>query len=301
MQIHRFILRISLFIIAFIAFASALYIVSDICINFRKQHFLALKKNITIIFSGDSNIECAINDSLIPHSINIAQSGEAYLYTYVKLKALLEYNKQIKTIFVGFSFHTLDKSYDDLWLFDNEFVIEKNKSYNYLLGLNEKKIIFMNNPKSYLQGITECIKENFVVIGKSYFSGTINNFGGYRYLVRDKLQKNIALIDSLKKNDFHFDEGKNQIKYVKLISDLCRQNNVKLILLNVPKHKVYTKSFNYNIKDYGMTVQSVLMQDSLLDLSAMPLNDSCYGDVTHLNYKGAIVFSRYLNARIHSH
>jgi hypothetical protein len=139
-----------------------------------------------------------------------------------------------------------------------------------------------------------------MTISKSYFTSRIINFGGYKYLVRDKLQENIELNNSKPQKDFVFEEGKNQTKYLKLISDLCQQNNIKLILLNAPKHKSYTTSFNYNINDYGLTVHNILIQDSLLELSALPLQDSCYGDVTHLNYKGAFIFSKYLNEMIRS-
>jgi hypothetical protein len=40
--------------------------------------------------------------------------------------------------------------------------------------------------------------------------------------------------------------------------------------------------------------------DSILDLSRFILPDSCFADINHLNYKGAKIFSEYLNNLIHS-
>lgn len=294
------VLRISIFAVAFILFIGSMYIISDLYLNLRKQYFLKLKSNINIVFAGDSNIECAVNDSLIPNSVNIAQGGEAYLYTYVKLKSLLKYNKQIKTVFLGFSFHTLNQSREKTWLFEEDFVLEKNKYYNYLLGNRERSLIFRTSPKIYVQGIRDYTFTNFISVAKSYYSKNIINFGGYKFLDRNKLQENIKLNKSKPDSVFHFEEGKYQIEYLKRISDLCKENKIKLILLNAPKHSTLTKSFNYNKSDYGFAVSSILENDSLLDLSSLYFPDSCYADVTHLNYKGARIFSELLSEKIYS-
>lgn len=294
------VLRISIFAVAFILFIGSMYIISDLYLNLRKQYFLKLKSNINIVFAGDSNIECAVNDSLIPNSVNIAQGGEAYLYTYVKLKSLLKYNKQIKTVFLGFSFHTLNQSREKTWLFEEDFVLEKNKYYNYLLGNRERSLIFRTSPKIYVQGIRDYTFTNFISVAKSYYSKNIINFGGYKFLDRNKLQENIKLNKSKPDSVFHFEEGKYQIEYLKRISDLCKENKIKLILLNAPKHITLTKSFNYNKSDYGFAVSSILENDSLLDLSSLYFQDSCYADVTHLNYKGARIFSELLSEKIYS-
>jgi hypothetical protein len=292
------IVKIIIFALLFVSFITFFYLLSDKYLNYRKQYFLKLKNNVVVLFAGDSNIECAVNDSLIPNSLNIAEGGEAYLYTYAKLKYLLTYNKQINTVILGFSFHTLDTTYENKWLFSDKFIISKNKSYNYLLESSDKAILISRNPKAYLQGIGEYTVANIIEIGKSYISNKPSNFGGYLYLNRDKLYENIKIDDSTTHTGFHFQTGKYQMKYLKLISDLCKQKRIQLILLNAPKHSSYTNSFNYNINDYGVEVSKLLKNDSLFDISRMYLPDSCYADKTHLNYKGAKIFSEYLNNKI---
>jgi len=297
----RFLVNISFFLLLVIFLTSLLYAVSDFLIKQRTQKLLKIRDDINIVFAGDSNVEGAVNDSLISNSINIAQSGEAYLYTYVKLRNLLQYNSQINTVYIGFSFQNLIKSTEERWLFQDQFVIEKIKNYNYLLGNMEKSLIMKHNPIAYLKGSVECILSNFPVILKSYSSTGIKdkiiNFGGYEYNSRYKLQEDIKM------NSFSgqiFEKGPLQEKYLKMISDMCRQKSIKVVLFNTPKHKYFATRFDKETQNSWISLRKSLSQDSLLDLSMFTLPDSCFFDMDHLNCKGAAIFSKYLNEESHS-
>ena len=148
----------------------SLFYISYHSIKSIKPELLKIGNNISFVFTGDSNVECAINDKLISNSINIAQSGEAYLFTFTKLRSLLEYNPQIKTIFLGFSYNNLLKTTEDLWLFEDSFVIEKIKNYNYLLSEPERQIIKDHNLIAFVKGILQSITNNLSVFIMSYFS-----------------------------------------------------------------------------------------------------------------------------------
>lgn len=294
-----FLINFSLFILLVGSLALGLSILSDYAINQRKNQLLKISKDINIVFMGDSNIECAVNDSLVPNSINIAQSGEAYMYTYVKLKSLLEYNDQIKTIFIGFSNADILKDTEDRWLFSDEFVIEKIASYNYLLNNSDKYLLIKNNPDAYFRGLMKSIFSNFKAFIKSFsrVDRRIRNFGGYEYLVRDKLQEDIKR--NLLVEDKLHEKALVQEKYLMRISQLCQQKSIKLVLLNTPKHK----SPNTNImavKKIWLSIRNSLSRDSLLDLSTLSFPDSCFSDLTHLNYIGAKLFSQYLKEKLHS-
>lgn len=297
---QQFLIKTILFIVLVISITSGLYLLSDYSLKQRKQHLLKIRDDITIVFAGDSNIEAAINDSLISNSINIAQSGEAYLYSYVKLKNLLEYNSQISTVYISFSFQDIVKSTEERWLFQDQFVIEKIKNYNYLFGNQEKKLMIKNNLISYLKGSVESILNNFLVFLKSYSSAVLNtkiiSFGGYRYDAKYKLQEDIK-INSF--SEHRYEKGSIQEKYLKMISQLCRQKSIKLILLNTPKHKYFVTRFDKETKNNWLSLRKSLSQDSLLDLSMFALPDSCFYDMDHLNCKGTAIFSRYLNEKLH--
>ena len=66
-----------------------------------------IKGNISDIYIGDSHIKHAINDSIIPNSLNIAESSESFYFSYFKLKILLENNPSIKKVHLGLSYHNL--------------------------------------------------------------------------------------------------------------------------------------------------------------------------------------------------
>lgn len=294
----RFLISFLVFILLVGSLVFGLSTLSDYAVNQRGNNLLKISKNIDKVFTGDSNVEGAVNDSIIPNSINIAQSGEAYMYTYAKIKSLLEYNDQIKTIYIGFSFWDLIKFTEDRWMFSSEFVIEEITLYNYLLNYYDKSVLIKNNPVAYIKGVLKSIPSNFHVFVKSLhrgeFNGKLINFGGYVDSGRDILQEDIQ------KNTFKeqvFEEGRFQIEYLKKISELCRQKSIKLILLNTPKHIYYYSNIPEAIRQNWISVSNSFSRDSILDLSRLSIPDSCFCDLTHLNSKGARIFSEYLNEK----
>jgi len=302
---RRFIINILIFCGLIVFIAVGLVILSEFCIKSRKSQLLRLRENITVVFSGDSNVECSVNDELIANSVNIATSGEAYFYSYAKIRALLEYNDQINKVFLGYSSGKLSKYIESRWLFSEEFIIEKVKNYNYVLSGSERKILFKSNSKAYTQGLLQSILFNFTGFISSVrvqgSGGKIYKFGGYKYLERNKLKEDIerqGIIDP--DAELQNQPGQFQEKYLKLISDLCKEKSVKLILLDTPKYQYLPDSGKRSSPDSSPGKFTFVPSDSILDLSRLILPDSCFADITHLNYKGATIFSEYLNSLINN-
>jgi hypothetical protein len=296
MIIKDFLLKVLLFVLIVSTLLIMLVFFSDFAIRQREGQLLWLSEDISIVFSGDSYVECAVDDNIVGHSINIAESGEAYLYSYVKLKSLIDNNKNIKVVFLGFSYGDVLMEKEIDWLFSDQFVIEKVQHYNYLLSSSEKALLFNRNPQAYLKGVVKSVYYNLVAVLKSYYSSRsgrkLINFGGYKYLVRDKLQVDpgIELYKSVP-----VEKSAVQEKYLGLISDLCRDKSVRLVLFETPKYKTYNMNVDDNVRQIWLNVRNSFPGDSLLNLSEFTLPDSCYGDLTHVNYRGARIFSRYLN------
>jgi hypothetical protein len=68
-----------------------------------------------------------------------------------------------------------------------------------------------------------------------------------------------------------------------------------LILINTPVYKPEIYESIDKLNDFYDTYLSGV---KYLDYSAFPLPDSCYGDIGHLNYKGAQIFSKYLQENL---
>lgn len=90
-------LKLLLFIVIIVTLITVMVLLSDYLINKRKDKVLELSPDRYIVFAGNSTVECAVEDKLIDHSINVAQAGEAYLYSFAKIKALLDQNTHIRT------------------------------------------------------------------------------------------------------------------------------------------------------------------------------------------------------------
>ncbi len=292
----RFLSKLVLFAIIIIVIFAGLVLSSGYLISSRKHQLLKLSDDIHYIFAGNSAVECAVNDRLVKHSINIAESGEAYLYSYAKIKALAETNKHLKAVFLGYSFADLLLEKEESWVFSDEFIIEKVQHYNYLLGPSERKLLFSNNPRAYFNGLIKSVFNNISSALKANSEprspGQLIKFGGYKYLVRDKLKSDPG-VDLFNKGPVK--SSIQQVRYLNLISEFCRQNSITLILLTTPKHKSYNENLDNANLQLWLDVRNAMAADFLLDLSRYSLPDSCFGDMSHLNYRGAEQFSKYLN------
>jgi len=294
-------LKLFLFSIIIVLILTGLILSSDYLINKRKDHFLRISPETYFVFAGNSTVECAVDDRLVSHSINIAQAGEAYLYSYAKIKALLENNKNIKTVFISYSYADLLIEKEETWLLSDYFIVEKVKHYNYILDRPERCFLVESNPDAYFRGVVKSIVKSYESVLKSFitasYTNSIPNYGGYKRLEMDKLTVDPGIETG---------EGEivlqslQQIKYLKMISDLCHQKSVNLVLLNPPKHKSYNENVSRGVKQLWLEVHQSLSADSLLDLSGFLMSDSCYGDLSHVNFRGARLFSRHLNEILNS-
>lgn len=282
-----------------IALITAVIYVSDMLINIRRGQLLSISPDTYLVFAGNSTVECSVDDRLIYHSINIAQAGEAYLYSYSKIKALLENNAHIRYVFISYSYADLLIEKEETWLLSDYFMVEKVQNYHYLLDKQERVFLVKSNPAAYLNGLIKSVVKSLGTVARSLGTESsanfIPNFGGYKRLERDKLSVDPGLEAGW---DQSVQQSTSQIRYLRMISELCQQHSVTLILFNPPKHKSYIENVNPEIRQLWLDTRNSLPSDSLLDLSGFLMPDSCYGDLSHLNYKGARVFSHHLNEKL---
>lgn len=290
-----------LFILICTALVIGMTYVSDILLNTQKRALLNLSPDTYLVFAGNSTVECSVDDRLIDHSINIAQAGEAYLYSYAKIKALLKENPQIRYVFISYSYADLLFEKEETWLLSDYFMVEKVQNYHYLLESRERVFLFRSNPEAFLKGLVKSVVKSLGTVARSFLTesseNSIPNFGGYKRLVRDKLSIDPGIETG---TDESVQQSTIQIRYLRMISELCQQHSVKLVLFNPPKHKSYKENVNHEVMQLWLDVRDSLPSDSLLDLSGFMMPDSCFGDLSHLNYRGARVFSHQLKELLYS-
>lgn len=115
-------------------------------------------------------------------------------------------------------------------------------------------------------------------------------FGRYLYLKRNKLEEAINRFEP-EKNIVALSEL--HIKYLVKIIEFCKEKNIQLIFITTPHHKYFLEKNNSYIQTINSYIYSFVGNHTYLDFSSFKFpSDEYYGDLTHLNYKGATYFSK---------
>lgn len=271
---------IVLFTLIFVSVDLSEYVVN-------KNSDFKLSNNTKYLVLGHSHPECAFNDSLIENFKNISQSGESYYYTYFKAKKIIEQNPSIETVFIEFTNNQINESMNS-WIWKEKYMNYRYPRYSPFMNFTDKMVLAKNNLSGYLNSTSLSLKENSSRIINQNFNFS-NSIGGYLYLVRDKTD---SLVNNIKKGYFlpeNFRISENNLEYLNKIIELCEEHGKKVILIRSPQHSKYSGYSNENI--YQEIRNNLFPQIEYLDFSKFPLDNSEFGDLEHLNHKGAKIFS----------
>jgi hypothetical protein len=248
-----------------------------------------------MIVIGDSHTECAIDDGIFTQAANISDGGTAFIYSYGKLRRFLDENEHIDTVLLSFHYAPLLKGSGNAGVLGNKSILGHLPLYFFLMGKNEY-FVFQNNSLTVVAAIARIPVKNIRAILKFFVKRTILyndlHIGGYNRLDRNKLYKDIALQEH--NNNSTITPGEYspyQLLYLQKIAGLCAERNVELILFNAPTYNPAKYGRNDELLAYYHTYLDGI---KYMDYSGFPLPESGYGDIGHLNYKGAEIFSRYL-------
>lgn len=265
-------------------------------IIFKKQqpeHY-RFDANIENLLLGHSQPECALNDSIIEKSVNKCQGGEAYFYTYTKLKKLLAVNNQIKTVYLSFSNNQIGKEMDK-WTYGDIYILDKYPAYFYEMALQDKCVLIKENFKSVISAESKILKRNLVDLlkNKGQFKEPLY-WGEHLPLQHEKVDSLIKenFIDKIvQQNEKGF--STINIDYLKKIVVLCKEEKVQLVFFRLPIHQLLRETYDEKVFDSirRKHFDSVLF----LDCADYTISNDKYVDFSHLNYKGANEFSDFFN------
>ena len=277
----RFIRNLLMFSIFFIG--STLLLVSGATHLKRNIISFDIPRSKTILVVGDSYTECAINDSILTNAFNFSQGGTTYFHSYLKIREILEHNPHIDTIVLSYSYKEMAKSRDN-WFYGAESIQFMMPIYYFLFNDNDFYALFISNPHDVLSNIPR------IIFTKNY---SIDHLGKYLYLERDKLQeaKN-RYIASDKEEKVEY--SKHQEEYLLKIYNLVRSKNIDLILQHTPIHPFLKEELEENKYDYYSLAEQKLPKAKIVDHSNMDIPEYGFGDLDHLNHKGARLYSEYL-------
>lgn len=262
-------------------------------INSTRTKMVHVEDNVHIAFFGNSQIESSINDTIVQGAFNWARSFETPEFVYAKIKLLKKCNPQIDTVFIGFdnvlTFHSDREEFPyrichpylyDMYTIEDWFNILKNSEQS-------RWINYFIYPYSW-----EKMKD-YRLLGKNdVTTRDWNDLGGYVYLTRNKLEEHRKRY-TYKPHDL-WKCSKNAYYFLDKSIEFCKDNNIQLVFICAPQHKEHQQ----NTESYRTEYAEHYSQIPFYDYVSMELPDSCFADLNHLNYKGAKVFSRFINEQI---
>jgi hypothetical protein len=242
---------------------------------------------------GDSHIQNAVDDSQLPYTINLSQGLEAFVFSYAKLKIVLESHPGIKKVLLGCGYHNLSRSYERSFTGQDASAVSKRSFF--LLSLKEQYwLLWLNRDKSipFLRSSIKTGYSNVISADKDY------SFIGYHIDLNIARSVNTETINKLVNEDYY--SGKNlvdfspsNIYYLNKIMGLCKSRNVELFILNTPTHPAYNGLVPDQYKDKLRSL--VKGKAKLIEFNDLQLADSCFlPDGHHISGKGAAIITKYL-------
>lgn len=289
---RKFIKLSLLFSLLFVGITLLVIELSELVIT--KKADFRLNRNIKYIVVGHSHPECAFNDSLIDNLKNLAESGESYFYSYIKTKKVIEQNPSLEVVFIEFTNNQIKASMDK-WIWNDNYLNYRYPRYSSFMSASDKTLLLENNFDGFLTYSSLSARQNLGRILSSNFTYS-NNIGGYKYLERNKTD---SLLKTSNKtiplsNDYRLCE--NNLAYLTKMIKYCQEKGKKVILIRSPQHQKYNGYSNE--LSYQKVRKERFNSIDYLDFSKFELENNEFGDLDHLNYKGAKIFSNWFSSML---
>lgn len=240
-----------------------------------------------VIIAGDSRIMTSIDPEKIDSSVNIAQNSESYVITYHKLKLILENNDNVEQILLGFSYPSFSAYLDGIFEDDIATADVLTRIYP-LMSLEDFTVLEVDEEKYY-----QVLFKNLFVYPHINHQKYMGGFSRLEYGL-DKADLESVILRH------YYDEDTNNIgispvaeKYLDSIILLAEEEEVELILVNVPLQEDYLEQIPENFREYYEEVKQECISEGVevLDYGDLPMEDRYFKDYNHLDYEGATYFT----------
>lgn len=278
-----------------LALLSILLVIVAINITLKSKSSFEINPNITRLILGHSHPECAYNEQFIDHTANFAQSGESYVYTFIKAKELIKSNPHVKEIFIEFTNDQINFSKNN-WIWDDAFLSEKYPKYSPFMSFEDHSLLFRGNTIGFLNTLSVAANKNMynLINNKTDYTSYI---GGYKALDHQLDTSENDKTTSITSRQTSIDSvSKTNLLYLKKLVDFCEAQNLKVYLIRSPLHKNNTDLKNEQV---FQSVRGDYFEGiDFLDFADFPLKDSDFADLEHLNVQGATTYSKWFNLQL---
>jgi hypothetical protein len=291
----RFFKNILLFFLISIGIIIFTIVLTNISLsNLKSKHLI--DKSVNTLILGHSHSERAFDSDIIPNALNLSQGGDSYFYIYLKVKALIKHNSQLKRIIVNFSNNQIDvrmnqRIWDDLHM-GYKFV--KLSAY---ADFDDHLLLLKKNRKSYIPTLFLGTRKNLdiLITNKTNLYKT-KEWGAYNKSFKTGLF--LKKINKPKPTETSIKPGLSlkNLEYLEKIITICKSNNVDIFLIRTPVHKTY--EYLRNDLQFDSIYNKNFKHIPFIDLKDFPLKDSSFQDAGHVNYKGSELLSVFLRDKI---
>jgi hypothetical protein len=241
--------------------------------------------NIKYVILGNSHPECAYNDTLLNRFLNLSKSAESYYFTFFKIQKIIAQNKQIDTFFIECSNIQFTEQMD-------ESIWGRKSSTRYILyapfiPIQHHKVLIKNNVLGLLNNISVGARTNATKLISNDLTYQ-DQIGGYLFLERDKTDSLLQHIPTQSENNSH-QLSLTNIYYLEQLITYCQKQHKKVFLIRSPMHRMSTDFKNE--RQFLSILKTRFGEIEFLDFSKFPLENDEFGDLEHLNHKGAKKYS----------
>ena len=126
------------------------------------------------------------------------------------------------------------------------------------------------------------------------FRNQFEGLGRYLYLKRDKVKEAKKRLNNQRFVSDNLPQSNYQRKYLLKVYEFCQAKKIKLILLNTPIHPLM-EEYQERLKNgYYDFAKENMPNAILINHSNFKMSENNYGDLNHLNFKGATQYSNFL-------
>ncbi len=301
----KYILKIVWFLLLVLIFVIGFYHLNNYLFD-KVHHKFFTSREIDTIILGDSHF-MHLSENAMENTINMAQAADPYPVMYFKLQEALNYTSP-KTIVLTYSYNNIAYFSDVKYNNFSELVINRLYSIESFYSLysrsQRKKIalsIFMR--KLFTPNIDFL---NYFLSDKKVASLPFYEYKASGALKKPK-QKGKLNFDKSKLKErvnSHYKYKKSEkklgvvsISYLKKIIALCEENDIKVMLVNMPLHssyrnhipKFYKNKYNALTKSLTTEHSNVIFKDFS---DFFDERNEFFSDPDHVNKWGALIISK---------
>ncbi len=251
-------------------------------------------ESTSILIMGDSHPQRALNPTMLPNALNISQGAEPYVLSYWKLKKIVS-ERRVDTVILGFGHHNIS-AFNDIKFTNKTWSVEMFKR-SYTIAdydsIPEMEIDYLEFFKTISKRLCLFPRKDHIFYIGNYKNSNKNDLSDLEKAIGRHFFNNITHED--------YKVSAVALSYLNGIVNLCKKNEIELILVGAPVHSSYYEKIPDHIKSqFESEIERLKQQNiTVLNLTNKKYPDSMFYNVDHLNSNGANAFTKEISKFIH--